>query len=89
MTFGSIIGLLLTGLLVGVVARIVTPGRQRLGLSFTVLLGVLGTLGGSLLLQATAPSAGVVVEFVVSVAVAAVLVLAVTTGRRGPRNIRH
>ncbi len=40
--------LLLLGLAVGVVARLVTPGRHSLGVPVTTLLGVLGTvLGGA------------------------------------------
>jgi uncharacterized membrane protein YeaQ/YmgE (transglycosylase-associated protein family) len=41
--------LLLLGLAVGVVARLVTPGRHSLGVPVTTLLGVLGTVLGGLL----------------------------------------
>lgn len=86
MSLSAIIGLLITGFVVGAVARLIIPGRQRLGIVFTALLGVLGSLGGSLLLRATAPTAGAVLEFIVAVAVAAVLVLLVTAGRRSGRS---
>lgn len=89
MTLSEIVGLLITGLIIGAVARLIIPGRQRLGLIFTALLGVLGSLGGSLLLKATAPNAGGVLQFIVAVAVAAVLILIVTATRGNGRNAAH
>lgn len=44
-----ILGLLLVGLLAGAIARILVPGRQRLGCLGTALLGIVGSYaGGSL-----------------------------------------
>ena len=40
------IGFLVFGLFVGAVARLIKPGRQRLGLLATLLLGVVGSLIG-------------------------------------------
>ena len=40
------IGLLIVGLIIGVLARLLVPGRQRIGLAFTLMLGVLGALIG-------------------------------------------
>jgi uncharacterized membrane protein YeaQ/YmgE (transglycosylase-associated protein family) len=37
------------GLLVGAVARLLLPGRQRLGIALTVVLGVVGSLLGGFL----------------------------------------
>ena len=34
------------GLIVGVIARVITPGRERIGLVFTIILGVLGAVVG-------------------------------------------
>lgn len=34
------------GLIVGVIAKVLVPGRDRGGLIFTVLLGVIGALAG-------------------------------------------
>ena len=42
---------LLIGAVVGVIARILLPGRQRLGLIMTVLLGALGAFLAGLLGQ--------------------------------------
>jgi uncharacterized membrane protein YeaQ/YmgE (transglycosylase-associated protein family) len=37
------------GLFVGVVARLLKPGRQRMGLGLTVVLGIVGSLIGGLI----------------------------------------
>lgn len=42
----EILGFILFGLVVGVVARLIVPGRQRLGLAGTVLLGIVGSIIG-------------------------------------------
>jgi len=45
----SIIGLLVVGLLAGLLARAVVPGRDPLGIIGTMILGVVGSfLGGTL-----------------------------------------
>ena len=36
--------IILLGLVVGILARVVTPGRRRLGIIFTSLLGIAGAL---------------------------------------------
>lgn len=42
----DIIGFLVFGLFVGAVARLIKPGKQRLSLVMTLLLGVVGSLIG-------------------------------------------
>lgn len=42
----DIIGFLVFGLFVGAIARLLTPGKQGLGLIWTMLLGVAGSLIG-------------------------------------------
>ena len=44
----DLIGFILFGLFVGVVARLLLPGRQKIGLLRTLFLGVLGSLVGGL-----------------------------------------
>lgn len=44
---GSIILAIIVGAIIGVVARLVMPGRQSIGMLMTVLLGALGGLIGS------------------------------------------
>ena len=48
----AIIGFLVFGLIVGLVARLLLPGRQRIGLLWTLLLGVAGSLIGGVIANA-------------------------------------
>ena len=43
------IGFLIAGLIIGLLARLLLPGRQRIGLLMTLLLGVAGSvIGGTI-----------------------------------------
>jgi uncharacterized membrane protein YeaQ/YmgE (transglycosylase-associated protein family) len=42
----QILGLILIGLVIGVIARLVLPGRQHIGMGMTLLLGVAGAVVG-------------------------------------------
>ncbi len=42
----QILGLIVIGLVIGVIARLVLPGRQRIGMALTLLLGVAGAVVG-------------------------------------------
>jgi uncharacterized membrane protein YeaQ/YmgE (transglycosylase-associated protein family) len=67
----QIIGLLIVGLIIGVLARLLVPGRQRIGVALTLVLGVLGAvIGGTI---ASAIDAGDVFELNFVGFVAAVL----------------
>ncbi|PRY47673.1 putative membrane protein YeaQ/YmgE (transglycosylase-associated protein family) [Geodermatophilus tzadiensis] len=45
------IGFLVAGLVIGALARLIVPGRQRLGILATLALGVVGSLIGGLIAQ--------------------------------------
>jgi uncharacterized membrane protein YeaQ/YmgE (transglycosylase-associated protein family) len=49
MSIGSIFSWIVCGLLVGLCARLLTPGRQSLSLPMTILLGIVGALVGGFL----------------------------------------
>lgn len=57
-TIGSILSWMLCGLIVGLVARFLLPGRQNLSLILTMVLGIAGAFVGGLLytLVSGAPS---------------------------------
>ena len=40
------IGFIIAGVIIGFIARALLPGRQRLGLAMTLLLGVVGSVVG-------------------------------------------
>lgn len=46
---GSIISWAIFGLIVGAIARLLMPGRQPLGIVWTMVLGVVGSLAGGML----------------------------------------
>ena len=48
----NIIGLLIVGLIIGALARLLVPGRQKIGLAFTLVLGVIGALVGGIIASA-------------------------------------
>lgn len=45
----NVLGLILTGLVLGVLARLVIPGRQAIGLLRTILVGIAGAVIGGLI----------------------------------------
>ena len=70
------IGFLVAGLIIGLLARLILPGRQKIGLLMTLLLGVIGSLIGGTV--ANALQAGSIWElnfvgFVAAVAVSVAL----------------
>jgi uncharacterized membrane protein YeaQ/YmgE (transglycosylase-associated protein family) len=48
----GIIGFLIFGLIVGALARLLLPGRQKIGLALTLLLGVIGSVIGGVIANA-------------------------------------
>ncbi|WP_240340814.1 GlsB/YeaQ/YmgE family stress response membrane protein [Nocardioides sp. SYSU D00038] len=83
----AIIGFLVFGLVVGVLARLIKPGRQSLGLLGTLALGVVGSLIGGIV--ASALGTGDIFELnilgAVVAIVAAVLLIGVAEGLMSSR----
>jgi uncharacterized membrane protein YeaQ/YmgE (transglycosylase-associated protein family) len=78
---GSILGYILVGLIVGLLARLLVPGRDSVGLLGTLVIGVVGAvLGGWLAGAFFKETAGV--DWLASIGVAVVLVLLVRSGSR-------
>jgi uncharacterized membrane protein YeaQ/YmgE (transglycosylase-associated protein family) len=48
----QVLGLILIGIVIGILARLVLPGRQHIGVLMTVLLGVGGALVGGIVASA-------------------------------------
>jgi uncharacterized membrane protein YeaQ/YmgE (transglycosylase-associated protein family) len=78
---GSILGYILVGLVVGLLARLLVPGRDPVGLLGTLVIGVIGAvLGGWLAGAFFKETDGV--DWLVSIGVAILLVLLVRAGSR-------
>jgi uncharacterized membrane protein YeaQ/YmgE (transglycosylase-associated protein family) len=48
----QILGLIVIGVVIGILARLVLPGRQRIGVGMTILLGIAGALVGGIVASA-------------------------------------
>ena len=74
----EVIGTIIFGAVIGVLARIVLPGRQNISMLVTVILGVLGALAGYWIwgmISDKGDTAGIDwIRWFISIAVAAVLV---------------
>lgn len=46
------IGFIVAGLIIGLLARLLLPGRQRIGLLWTLVLGVVGSVVGGVVANA-------------------------------------
>jgi len=42
------IGFIVAGIFIGILARLILPGRQRIGMLMTILAGLLGSIAGGL-----------------------------------------
>jgi uncharacterized membrane protein YeaQ/YmgE (transglycosylase-associated protein family) len=79
---GSILLYVLVGAVIGVLARFLVPGEDPLGLIGTIVLGIVGAvIGGWLAGAVFEDTEGV--DWIASIAVAVLLVLAVRMFRRG------
>ena len=81
----QILGLIVVGLIIGALARLIKPGKQRLSILATLLLGVVGALIGGVV--ASLLGTGDIFElnilgFILAV-VAAVLLIGVAEGISG------
>jgi uncharacterized membrane protein YeaQ/YmgE (transglycosylase-associated protein family) len=84
----QILGLIVVGLIIGALARLIKPGKQRLSILATLLLGVVGALIGGVV--ASLLGTGDIFElnvlgFIVAV-IAAVLLIGVAESLSGGRN---
>ena len=76
------IGFIVFGLFVGVVARLLVPGRQELSLGMTVLLGVIGSIVGGVVANALGTGDVWELNFIGSVVAIAASVVLVVIGER-------
>jgi uncharacterized membrane protein YeaQ/YmgE (transglycosylase-associated protein family) len=88
MTVTGIISAILIGIVIGVLARLILPGRQSIGMILTVVVGIVSALIGTALARAmgiaTATSGVDWLELLVQlvVAVAGVALVSAVMGRR-------
>jgi uncharacterized membrane protein YeaQ/YmgE (transglycosylase-associated protein family) len=85
MTIAAIITWLIIGLVIGALGHLLVPGRQRIGILLTLLFGIVGALIGGFVTAAIIGAGHLIITFIVSVVVAALLIAVVTH----PRNRRY
>ena len=76
----------LTGIIVGFLARLVVPGRNPIGVGMTILVGIVGAVAGGLVSHALGLHG--FLTLLVSVAIAALLVAAMSGSRRNRTVLR-
>jgi uncharacterized membrane protein YeaQ/YmgE (transglycosylase-associated protein family) len=85
----DILGLIVVGLIIGALARLIKPGRQRLSVIATLVLGVVGAIIGGLIGGLFNDKTGIfelnVVGFIIAV-IAAVLLIGVAEGVSGGKS---
>ncbi|MFE2429438.1 GlsB/YeaQ/YmgE family stress response membrane protein [Streptomyces sp. NPDC059373] len=84
MEVSGIISAIVIGLIIGVLARLVVPGRQHIGVIWTILIGIVAALIGSAIAKAVgvADTKGVDwIEWVIQIGLAAVGIAALDRGR--------
>lgn len=87
----QILGLILIGIVIGILARLVMPGRQSIGAVMTILLGIGGALIGGVVASAIGEGDIFELNFIGTIVgiVAAVLLIAIAeglgVGRDSPR----
>ncbi|MHA3018679.1 GlsB/YeaQ/YmgE family stress response membrane protein [Mycobacterium sp. BMJ-28] len=90
---GTIISALVVGLIIGVLARLVMPGKQDIGILMTIALGAVGSLIGSWatyqLGYQNANGGWEIIPFVVGIVVAAVLIAVYLAVRGRSSHVTH
>lgn len=75
---GTIISAVVVGAIIGMLARLVMPGQQNIGVLMTIILGILGSVIGSWLTYQVgynnSNGGWEIIPFIVGVIVAAVLI---------------
>ncbi len=78
MTIAAIITWLIIGLVVGALGHLLVPGRQRIGILLTLLFGIVGAFVGGIVTAAILGAGHLIITFIVSVVVAALLIAVVS-----------
>jgi uncharacterized membrane protein YeaQ/YmgE (transglycosylase-associated protein family) len=76
------IGFIVFGLVVGIVARLIVPGRQEISLAWTILLGVIGSVVGGVIANALGTGDVLELNFVGSVVAILASVVLIVIGER-------
>ena len=82
---GQIIGTIIFGAVIGILARLVIPGKQAMGMLITIVIGIIGALigywlWGLIASEGNENTSGIDwIRWIISIILAAVLVVAAST----------
>src|SRR2546425_10075045 len=79
LTVSVLVAWLITGLVIGGLARLLVPGRQHIGIVLTILIGIVAALIGGTVTTAIVGAGHTVITFIVALVAAALMVSAFTT----------
>lgn len=79
MGLGYIVGLIITGLILGALGRLIVPGRQAMSILMTILVGIGGSLLGGVIGNLLFGRPG---GFILGVACSALIVFLLARSRR-------
>ncbi|MFJ2260697.1 GlsB/YeaQ/YmgE family stress response membrane protein [Streptomyces sp. NPDC087844] len=88
MEISGIISAIVIGIVIGVLGRLVVPGRQRIGILWTIAVGIVAALIGSVLANAfdVGDTDGVDwIEWLIQIGLAAIGVAALDRSKAGRR----
>ena len=92
----DILGFIVAGLIIGMLARLLLPGPQHIGIALTLLLGVLGSLAGGAIAGVLGTGdvwelnvLGFIVAVLISVGILAVAEAAGIGASRDRRDLEH
>jgi uncharacterized membrane protein YeaQ/YmgE (transglycosylase-associated protein family) len=83
--FLVVLGWIFIGLVVGGLGRLIVPGRNRIGLILTVLIGIVGSVAGGAATRAMVGPGHYDLSFVLALVIAAILVAVISGSQRGRR----
>ena len=79
MEIGGIISALIVGIVIGALGRLIVPGKQKIAIWLTILIGIVAALIGTAIVGPLRDTSGIDwIELIVQVALAAVGVIAAT-----------
>ncbi|MEU5842606.1 GlsB/YeaQ/YmgE family stress response membrane protein [Rhodococcus sp. NPDC047139] len=88
---GQIIGTIIFGAVIGILARLVIPGKQAMGMIVTIVIGIIGALigywiWGLIASEGNEDTSGIDwIRWIISIVVAVVLTLIYTSATRERR----
>lgn len=73
-TVTAIVIWIVTGLIIGAIAHLIVPGHQKIGILFTIVIGMVGSLVGGFLTNAVLGAGHTIITYIVALVLACLLI---------------